>query len=366
MLPLSGVSVLDLTGLLPGPFCSMILADLGAEVIKVERPPGGDPARTALPGLFGALNRNKKSVTLDLKDREGKIAFAGLLEKSDVLLEGFRPGVLARLGFGWEEARAVNSRLVYCSISGYGQDGPYRDLPGHDVNYLAVAGALSISGDPEGGPAAWGGVQIADLCSAMYAAVAILAALRQRERSGRGAYLDVSMTDSAVAWMGPRIGEYYGRGRPPREKFMGRGGYGTYRAGDGKHLAVGCVEDHFWQRLCRVLGLDGMAEDERYGSWVRRIELSREINSVLNECFLKKDRDVWLELLKRADVPCSPVNSIEDLLEDPHILSRNLIENIDGFPLVRFPVRFDGMEVRAVGPGPEPGQHNEELLGRGR
>jgi len=365
-MPLSGVSVLDLTGLLPGPFCSMILADLGAEVIKVERPPGGDPARTALPGLFGALNRNKKSVTINLKDREGKIAFAGLLERSDVLLEGFRPGVLARLGFGWEEARAVNNRLVYCSISGYGQDGPYRDLPGHDVNYLAAAGALSISGDPEGVPAAWGGVQIADLCSAMYAAVSILAALRQRERSGRGAYLDVSMTDSAVAWMGPRIGEYYGRGRPPREKFMGRGGYGTYEAGDGKRLAVGCVENHFWQRLCRVLGLDGMAEDERYGTWVRRIELSREINSALNQCFLKKDRDAWLELLKRADIPCSPVNSIEDLLEDPHILSRNLIENIDGFPLVRFPVRFDGMEIRAVGLGPEPGQHNKELLGRGR
>jgi crotonobetainyl-CoA:carnitine CoA-transferase CaiB-like acyl-CoA transferase len=126
------------------------------------------------------------------------------------------------------------------------------------------------------------------------------------------------------------------------------------------------VEDHFWQRLCRILGLDGMAEDERYGSWVRRIELSREINSALTGRFLQNDRDAWLELLRRADVPCSPVNSIEDLLEDPQILSRNLIENSDGFPLVRFPVRFDGMDVRAVGPGPEPGQHNEELLGRGK
>jgi crotonobetainyl-CoA:carnitine CoA-transferase CaiB-like acyl-CoA transferase len=269
----------------------MVLADLGAEVIKVERPPSGDPARD-IQGLFDAVNRNKKSITLDLKSQEGKAAFVKLLEKSDVLIEGFRPGVLAKLGYGWENVRAINDRIVYCSISGYGQDGPYRDLPGHDVNYLAVAGALSISGDPEGGPVAWGGVQIADLCSAMYAALAIMAALRHRDLDGKGAYLDVSMTDCVLAWMGPRMGEYFARGCPPKEKLMGRGGYGSYKTRDGKYIAIGCVELHFWQHLCKVLGLPEMANEQKYCHWYKRMELCKEINTVLAQRFLEKDGDV--------------------------------------------------------------------------
>ena len=360
MLPLNGIRVLDLASLLPGPFCSMILADLGAEVIKVERPPGGDPARN-FGGLFDAVNRNKKSITLDLKKREDREAFARMLENSDVLLEGFRPGVLAGLGFGMADVQAINDKVIYCSISGYGQDGPYYKLPGHDINYLAVAGVLSISGDPEGKPAAWGGVQIADLCSAMYAALAILAALRHRDLCGKGAYLDVSMADCVLAWMGPRIGEYYGRGKPAKRIFMGRGGYGVYKTGDGKYLAIGCVEPHFWQNLCKALELPDMAGEDKYIQWYGRMEFHKEINSVLAERFLEKNREAWLDLLAKADVPCSPVNSINELMHDPHLVSRNLFRSIRGMPVVRFPVQFDGIEVREVGPGPKLGEHNEEI-----
>jgi crotonobetainyl-CoA:carnitine CoA-transferase CaiB-like acyl-CoA transferase len=339
----------------------MILADLGAEVIKVERPPAGDPARVAFPGMFDGINRNKKSVSLNLKEEKDRSALRRLIEKSDVFLEGFRPGVIDRLGFGRDEVLALNKKIIYCSISGFGQTGPYRDLPGHDANYLAVAGALSISGDPKGGPQPWGGMQIADLSSSMYAAVAVLAALRHREQTGEGAYIDVSMTDCVLAWMSPRIGEYFGRNKPPKEKFMGRSGYGAYRAGDGKYLALGCVEDHFWQNLCKAMGLDDMAREERYATWARRMELSGEINAVLNECFLKKTRNEWLDLLGRADVPCSPVNSIEELEEDPYILSRGLFSQVNNTPVIAFPVRFEGVPVREIGPGPKLGEHNDIL-----
>lgn len=364
MIPLAGIRVLDLTNLLPGPFCSMILADLGAEVIKVEKPPHGDPARVFMPGLFAAVNRNKKSVTLDLKADGDKKIFEKLVAESDVLLESFRPGVMAKLGFGRKEVSAINKGIVYCSLSGFGEESPYRDMPGHDINFLSVAGSLSISGDPEGPPAAWGGVQIADLSSSMYAVIAVMAALRNREKSGEGCSVDVSATDCALAWMGPRIGEYYDRGQPEKHRFMGRGGYGVYETGDGRFIAVGCVEDHFWQSLCRVLSLADMAENEAYGTWQKRMEKAREINPVLQERLKTKGRDEWLAFFREADIPCSPVNAISELAHDPHIVQRRLMTALDGFPVVRFPVKFDSLEIRDVSPGTSLGSHDREIKER--
>lgn len=362
MLPFEGVRVVDLTALLPGPFCSMILCDLGAEVIKIERPAGGDPGRAMMPALFSTVNRGKKSLTLNLKEEEARKALGKLIEKSDVFLEGFRPGVVGRLGFDYEKVKEINPRIVYCSISGYGQSGPYRDMPGHDVNYLGVAGTLSFSGEPQGPPAASGGVQIADLCSAMYASVAIMASLRERDKSGKGDYLDVSMTDCALAWAGPRISEFYGLGCPPKDKYMGRGAYGVYKAGDGKYLTLGCVEEHFWQSLCRLLGLEEMAKNEEYGSWLRRNARADEIDPVLKKIFLTRDRDEWLDMLNKADIPCGPVNFPQDLENDPHLSARGLISMAEGYPLITFPVKFGRLQMKPKGPLPKLGEHTEEIL----
>jgi len=362
MLPLEGIRVVDLTALLPGPFCSMILCDLGAEVIKIERPGGGDPGRAMIPALFSTVNRGKKSLTLNLKQEGAREALKKLIEKSDVFLEGFRPGVVDRLGFGYEKVRAINPRLVYCSISGYGQSGPYRDVPGHDVNYLGMAGTLYFSGEPQGPPAASGGVQIADLCSSMYAAVAIIASLRGRDKSGAGDYLDVSMTDCALAWAGPRISEFYGLGCPPKERYMGRGAYGVYEAGDGKYFTLGCVEEHFWQSLCRLLGLEEMAKNEEYGSWLRRNARADEIDPVLKKIFLTRRRDEWLDLMLKEDIPCSPVNAPQDLEKNSHLAARGLISQAEGHPLIAFPVKFNRLQMKSKGPLPELGEHTEEIL----
>ncbi|GAB6274384.1 MAG: CaiB/BaiF CoA-transferase family protein [Peptococcaceae bacterium] len=362
MLPLAGVKVIELANLLPGPFCALILADLGAEVIKVERPPLGDPMREIMPGSFESINRNKKSLCLDLKDDKAKNVLINLIKQSDILVEGFRPGVAEKLGFGYEKVRTFNEKIVYCSISGYGQSGPYASLPGHDINYLGVSGVLSISGDPKGPPAPWGGVQVADLCTSMYAALSITVSLLAREKSGQGDYLDVGMADCLLAWAGPRLGEYFSRGKPAKEKFMSRGAYGAFQTKDGRYLTVACVEDIFWNNLCRLLGRGDLAQKEEYRSWSRRNEHANELNNILSKYFLEKNRDEWMILLKNADIPCSPVNFFEELNHDPQISSKNLIYYFNNIPLVAFPVKFIKIEPEKIKTAPKLGEHNPEIL----
>jgi crotonobetainyl-CoA:carnitine CoA-transferase CaiB-like acyl-CoA transferase len=362
MLPLAGIKVIELANMLPGPFCTLILADLGAEVIKIERPPLGDPIREIMPGAFESINRNKKSLCLDLKDDKAKEVLTNLIKQSDALIEGFRPGVADKLGFGYEKVRVFNERIIYCSISGYGQSGPYASLPGHDVNYLGVSGVLSISGDPQGPPAPWGGVQIADLCTSMYAALSITASLLAREKSGQGDYLDVSMADCLLSWAGPRLGEYFSRGKPVKGKFMNRGAYGAFQTKDGKYLALACVEDIFWKNLCRLLEREDLAQKKEYQSWSGRNAHANEINSILSKYFLEKDRAEWMTLLKNADIPCSPVNSFEELNHDPQISSKDLIHYRNNIPLVTFPVKFAKIKPEKIKTAPKLGEHNPEIL----
>lgn len=363
MLPYEGIKVLDLTNFLPGPFATMILSDLGAEVIKVERPPKGDPARYQ-GGMFTSAGRNKKSITLDMKSEDGKAALAKLVKECDVLVEGFRPGVMARLGFDWEAAKAMNPKLVYCSISGFGQDGPNRDVAGHDVNYLAMAGALSISGDPDGPPMSGGGVQVADLTAAMYAAVGIMAALKSRDVNGKGAFVDVSMTDCVLAFMAPRILEYIARGMPEKGDFMGRSAFGAYRCKDGRYIAVGCLENNFWQQLCTALGIPELGQTEKYAGWYDRMKYRNEINPRLSERFVGKEHREWMDIFLKADVPATLVNTIGELENDPQFASRQMIRRVNGDPIVAFPVKFDGVELREIGPAPELGADNAEILGK--
>ncbi|WP_342511010.1 CaiB/BaiF CoA-transferase family protein [Sporosarcina sp. FSL K6-1522] len=343
---LEGIRVVDLTNLLPGPFATNIFAELGAEVIKVERPDGGDPSRQMVPGLYEMLNSRKKSLTLDLKDESDKSTLRKLLRESDVLIEGFRPGVMDRLGFGKDEVAKLNSELIYCSISGYGQSGPYRDAPGHDLNYLAVSGILGISGLPNGGPEAAGGIQIADLAASLYATISVLGALLNKARTrSNGVYIDVSLVESALALMSPRIAEYYARNEPAKSDFMGRGAYGAYLTKDGQYISIACVEEKFWETFCETVGMKEFLLDNLFNSWTKRMENAEIINRKIEAIIIRKTLSEWLSIFGEVDLPVSRVNMINDLSKDPHLKHRNAIIEEGDCLRVPFPVKMHRMEA---------------------
>lgn len=343
----------------PGPYCSMLLGDLGAEIIKVEQPGIGDPAR-ANPGFFRGLNRNKKSITLNLKSPSAQEILMRLVKEADVFTEGFRPGVVKRLGIDYETLKKINARLIYCSISGYGQDGPYRDLPGHDLNYMAMAGMLDSIRDKEGNHVP-PGVAIGDLSSGMFAVIGIMAALMAREKTGQGQYIDVSMFDGLLSWMSIRFGLFFHGGSSARPYDAG---YGVFKAGDGKPFTLGIAhENWFWDRLCRAMGLDeyvGIPSVERHQ---RRKELVEKLEYV----FSQKTRDEWMKILVEADVPVAPVKTPEQVLEDPQVIFRNMIQEIPipsggSIKQVAFPIKLSGTPAVMQSPPPELGKHTEEVL----
>jgi crotonobetainyl-CoA:carnitine CoA-transferase CaiB-like acyl-CoA transferase len=370
----AGLRFLDLSRLLPGPYCSLLFADLGAEVIKVEEPGRGDYARSTPPywgdsrigAYFLLLNRNKKSLAIDLKAEAGKAVFRKLVRTADVLLESFRPGVMDRLGLGWTALQAENPRLVYCAISGYGQDGPYRNLVGHDVNYMGYAGALSVTGPREGAPLT-PGVQVADLGGgALMAAFAIAAALHHRRESGQGQFLDVSMTDGVVSWMIPHLAAYFATGRvPERGEERLNGGwpcYGVYATADGGHVTLGALEPQFWANFCRPAGREDLqllqhAED------AERARVEEELRSL----FQRRTRREWVELLQQADVCAGPVLSLDEVVRDPQLVQRGLFTEVRHPKLgpvrqVAFPVRMSATPGRIAAPPPELGEHTDEVL----
>jgi crotonobetainyl-CoA:carnitine CoA-transferase CaiB-like acyl-CoA transferase len=337
----------------------MLLGDLGAEIIKVERPDGGDPARF-LPGFFRSINRNKKSLTLDLKRPEAGDILRRLVERSDVLTEGFRPGVAGRVGMDYETLRKINPRLVYCSISGYGQEGPYRDLPGHDLNYMAMAGMLGSFKDAEGNLIA-PGVAIGDLSSGMFAVIGIMAALAAREKTGRGQYVDVSMFDGLISWMSTLLGNYFAKA--PFE--VGHdAGYGIFQASDGKPFTLGIAhENWFWDRLCAATGLELFQGLDAVERRVRRDELVLK----LQDAFSRKPREAWIRILVDADVPVAPVKTLEDVVQDPHVVFREMIKEIslgsgESNFQVNFPIKLFDTPAEIRMPPPELGEHNEEIL----
>lgn len=359
-LPLDGIRILDSAHQYPGPYCSMLLADMGAEVLKIERPGSGDPARQ-VPDFFRTINRNKRSLTLDVKREEGREILLRLVEGCDVFTEGFRPGVVKRLGIDFEALSRVNPRLVYCSISGYGQTGPFRDVPGHDLNYQAMAGMLEAFRDRQGEYVV-PRVTVADLSSGMFAALGILGALMARERSGKGQYVDVSMFDGVLSWMGASVGMSFSAGV---FDFGQDAGYGIFRGADGRSFSLGIAhEDWFWQRLCLVLGME---EHAGLNALERRVERPR-LEKVMQAVFSRRTRDEWVEALIEADVPVAPVHDMEALAGDPHVKARNLIQDIflasgQTSRQVSFPVEFSACDARRIRrPPPELGEHTDEVL----
>jgi len=370
-LPLDGVRVVDLTRLLPGPFATQLLANLGADVIKVEDPEVGDYLRLVPPALdgtsyaFAMVNRNKRSVAVNLKEREGQEVLHRLVARADVFIEQFRGGVAARLGADWETLRKVNPRLVYCAFEGFGVSGPYSGRPAHDLDFEALAGILSVTGADDGRPVI-PGVPIADLASAFNAAFSILAALRRRDATGKGEFVDVSIFDTAVSLMVLNFARYLGTGEipvPGETLVTGQWPfYNIYETKDGRWLSVAAVEPKFWSRLIRLLGLEEF-EEEQFADEPTR---GRAIKA-FRAAFRARSLQEWTAVLGREDLPWAPVRSLPEVVRDPQVLARGLLVDADLGPLGRrkvlgHPARFDGLSQDASGPVPSKGQHTVEVL----
>ena len=361
---LRGVKVLDLSRLLPGPFLTMVLADLGADVVKVEEPRKGDYMRDFPPrgngpsGRYITVNRNKRSVTVDLKNDRERERFLGMVARADVVVESFRPGVMDRLGVGYAALHERNERIILCSISGYGQTGPYRERAGHDINYLALAGVLAMSGADPDGPPGVAGVQIADMAGgAMWSAVGILAALIERDRTGHGSHLDISMTEGALALLASEFGIVDAEpAAPTRGTGLLNGGaarYGVYRTQDGKYLSVGALEPQFLARLAAAAGLElrrGPEGDD---------DLRRQLTRVV----ALKTRDEWADILAEHDCCCEPVLELDEVADHPLHRERGLFfeigdEGSAGTLQVRTPLGMPAGRRQA----PTLGEHNDEVF----
>jgi crotonobetainyl-CoA:carnitine CoA-transferase CaiB-like acyl-CoA transferase len=363
---LDGVRVLDLTRLLPGAFCSLLLADMGADVIKVEPPGPGDYMRWYPPlidgqsALFNALNRNKRSLVLNLKSEAGRELFKEMARDADVVVEGNRPGVMDRLGLGWSVLRELNPRLVMCAITGYGQSGPWAQRAGHDLNYMAVAGALSLNARAGEGPHPLA-VQVADIGGGgQGAALAILGALLEVSRGGSGRFLDVSMTDGAFSWMAVPFSQVQTeRRRIPRGQHRLTGKYacyGVYECADGRFMSVAALEPKFWGALCEALERPDMVE-QQYGEGTVQERLREELATI----FAGRTRDEWEQRLAGLEVCCEPVLELDEVAAHPQIAARGLVREFPTGVEIAPHVPFQD-DCRRRSP-PRLGEHTAEVLG---
>jgi crotonobetainyl-CoA:carnitine CoA-transferase CaiB-like acyl-CoA transferase len=373
--PLSGITVVDLTRVLAGPYCTMLLADMGADVIKIERPDGGDDTRGFGPpylngesAMFLAINRNKKSITLNLKHAEAKKIFTKLIERADVLVENFRPGTMANLGFDYEAASQLNPRLIYCSISGFGQTGPYANRGGYDTIAQAMSGIMSATGHPDMPPAK-AGVPIADIGTGMFAAFGIVCAYVARQRTGAGQLVDTSLLDTSIALSLVESATFLAGGELPSplgSTHRRNAPHGAFRVMDG-YIAIAADSAHFWRRFCQILGLEGLLDDPRFKTNADRVANKHILQDIVERVTSTREGHYWLEKLNTADIPCGPVNSYAEVFQDPHVLAREMLTEVN-HP-VAGPVKMTGLNVKLTKtpgemrlPAPMLGQHTREVL----
>ena len=369
-MPLEGIKVLDLSRLAPGPFCTMILGDLGADILKVEGPREGRLAMVMSIEeraiAYNALERNKRSIVLNLKLEPARKIFYQLAEKADVIVEGFRPGVVKRLGVDYDTIKEINPRLIYCSLTGYGQDGPYSNLVGHDVNYISIGGALGIMGIPGGAPTIPSNL-LADFAGGgTNAAVGILAALIARDKTGRGQYVDIGMADGVVSLMASSLSRYFETNEvPERGNELLTGGvpfYSVYETKDGKYVSIGCLEPWFYENLCRALGREDFIPHQGAIG-----EKKEEIFSAFREIFRTKTRDEWFDYLSQWDICVGKVYTLDELSTDPQLIHRNMILELDHpkFGKVKQPgisVKLSQTPGSIRSFGPALGQHTDEVM----
>ncbi len=373
---LSGITVLDLTRVLAGPYGTMIMGDFGAEIIKIEQPGRGDDTRRWGPpfdehgesAYYQSVNRNKRSVTLNLKTPEGREVLRDLARQADVLVENFKVGTMERLGLGYEALRELNAGLVYCAITGYGQNGPYAKRPGYDTVIQAQGGLMSITGPADGEPFKVG-VAIVDITAGLYAVISILAALQYRQRSGEGQFVDIALFDAQLSWLANVASSYLMTGETP-----GRYGnahativpYQVFATAEGR-MMVAVGNDGQFAALCQVVGRPAWAGDERFESNAARVENREALVALLQEQFSTRSTEAWIEALLDAGVPCGPVNDVPAALENEQSVARNMVQTVTG---------AHGDELRLVGPAPKMsvtpplirtpppslGQHTEDVL----
>jgi len=363
---LKHIRVLDLSRLIPGAQCTQLLVDLGAHVLKVEEPLRGDYMRELNPHVFHALNRNKMSMTLNLKDPRGKEIFFRLVKEYDVLLESFRPGVMERLGLEYETVKEVNRGMVYCSLSGYGQSGPYRLRSGHDINYLSISGVMGLTADPGELPVALP-LPLADLAGSVMASHAILAGLLARADSGIGCYVDTAMMDASLSLMSARLAAGLGKGKTTRSDLIRGGAYDVYKTRDGRYISLGVIEDKFWRNLVRAVGREDMARDPRFVTDQLRTENRQAIRGVLGPILVEKDLDEWMPLFDREDVPAAPVNYLDEVESDPQVSHRGLMSDLadetgQPFKQVDYPARFPDQKEVEDRPAPAKGRDTRKVL----
>ena len=374
MPPLDGLKVIDLTRVLAGPFCAMLLGDMGADVIKVEEPALGDDARGWEPNVgswsayFLGVNRSKRSIALDLKKPEHAAVLRALIAKADVFLENFKSGGLDRLGFGYEAMHALNPRLVYCSISGYGRTGPRRELPGYDPVVQAESGFMEITGTPDGPPVRTG-IAMSDYLAGLYAFGGILLALRDRERTGRGQLVDIALFDSVLSTLSMPVGVLQATGRDPQR--MGNdhiaiAPYETLKARDGM-LMIAAGNPRLWKQLCEAIGVPSLASDPRFSTNTDRVRNRSELKAELEQAFGSRTVDELAALLNAASVPCGRVRTVSEALNDPQVEPRQMLLGFDdpelnGFRVLGNPIKLSANGAHPTRRPPRLGEHTREIL----
>ena len=373
--PLEGITVLDMTRVLSGPYCTMMLADMGARVIKIERPGRGDDTRAWGPpfvngesAYFLSVNRNKESVTLDFKMPDGRRVLDALIARADVLVENFRPGTLARLGLGFDAVHERHPRLVYASVSGFGQTGPRRQEPGYDAVVQAEGGLMSITGSADG-PGYRLGVAIADITAGMFAAYGVAVAVLAREGTGRGQLVDVGLFDSVAALLTYQAGIYFATGTVPQRlgnRHPTIAPYETFTAADGEFvLAVG--NDALWLKFCAVTGLSDLAADPRFATNRSRVTAYDELRPLLERALRTRPRHAWIEELTAAGVPCGAVRDLDQVLSDPQLAARDMVVELEhpvagAIRVLGVPVKLSGSAGAVRTPPPSLGQHTDHVL----
>jgi crotonobetainyl-CoA:carnitine CoA-transferase CaiB-like acyl-CoA transferase len=372
---LAGIRIVDFSRALAGPYCTMLLADLGAEVIKVEMPGKGDDSRGWGPpfiegeaAYFLSINRNKKSITLNLKSDKAKQIVSRLIEKADVVLESNRPGVMTKLGLDYETVKKNNPQVIYCSISGFGQTGPYSKRPGFDQVIQGYGGIMGLTGEA-GGPPLKVGIAVTDIATGMFAAIGILTALYHRQRTGKGQYVDASMLDGQVSWLTYQAGRYLASGLVPQR--IGSAHplivpYQAFGASDG-FINIAAGNDNLWMKFCEVAGLLDIAEDPKFATNAKRVENREEVVEIISRVIATKTMQEWLDLLNDAGVPCGPINTIDQIFADPQVLARDMLVDVDHpkcgkIKLTGCPIKLSETPAEVSAAPPILGQHNEEIL----